>query len=241
MSSRTVLFTSLPAEYMTDAKIRSHFGNKAKNVWIATQTKDLENDVEQRDKAALRLEGGETKLIKLCNDTRLKAIKKGGKGDHEAAAQGVPNQPGARAESGQAASRWIKPKQRPTHKLGKFGLYGKKVDTINWCRSELQRLIPTVNQEQLMHRSLEAKPTSSVFVEFWNQTEAQAAYQHGIVSKSFVNEPRIIGMTPSDVIWKNLSMSKNSKKIRNILTITLVVLTIIFWFVMVSVCSQSAC
>ena len=232
MSSRTVLFTSLPTEFMTDAKIRAHFGNKAKNVWSAAQTKDLENNVEQRDKAAIKLEGGETKLIKLCNNARLKSIKKGGKGE----AQGAPDQSVARAESGQAASRWIKPKERPTHKLGKFGLYGKKVDTVNWCRSELQRLIPVVKEQQHMHRSLDAKPTTSVFVEFWNQTEAQDAYQHGIHDSSLVNEPRIIGMTPGDVIWKNLNMSKNMKKIRNILTITAVVLTIIFWYVLFFVC-----
>lgn len=228
MSSRTVLFTSLPAEYVTEAKIRSVFGRKLKNVWIATQTKELEQKVEQRDKAAMKLEGGETKLIKLCNDARLKSVKEGakkGSNDREASA----GQPGPRPESGSAAAEWLKPEKRPTHKLGKFGLYGKKVDTINWSRSELQRLIPEIKEEQHMHRSGEAKPTASVFVEFYTQTEAQTAYQTGLHDANMIKEPRVIGMTPNEVIWSNLSMSKSSKMLRNALTITAVVLTIIFW------------
>lgn len=248
MSSRTVLFTSLPAEFVSEAKIRAVFGSKLKNVWIATNTKELEDKVGKRDGAAMKLEGGETKLIKLTVKARMKAAKEAAKkGGHDAEKGTTTNQVGENSrdtrldastnqnregtESGAVASQWIKPKDRPTHKLGKFGLYGKKVDTINWSRSELQRLIPEIKEEQHMHRSGDAKPTASVFVEFYNQTEAQAAYQMGVNSRNMAKEPRIIGMTPGEVVWSNLSMSSKSKMIRNALTITLVVLTIIFWYV----------
>ena len=47
----------------------------------------------------------------------------------------------------------------------------------NWSRSELERLIPEIEADQAKHRAGEAKFVSSVFAEFYTQSEAQAAYQ----------------------------------------------------------------
>src|SRR5436305_6873491 len=170
ISSRTVLFTSVPKEYVNEAKMRELFGNKVKNIWLMTDTKTLSEKVEQRDKIGLKLEAGETKLIKLSNEARMKSIKEGGR-DVEVDPAGrtdVEAGPAGRAdveaESGSAASRWIQPKQRPTHRIGKFGLIGKKVDTINWCRSELQRLIPEIDAEQATHKAGEATMAAAVFI-----------------------------------------------------------------------------
>ena len=228
ISSRTVLFASVPAEFVNEAKLRALFGNKVKNFWLMTDTKELSDKVDQRNKIAMKLEAGETKLIKLCNAARLKSIKTGDRNAEE----GPPTPTDAEAESGAAASRWIQPKDRPTHRIGTLGLIGKKVDTINWSRSELQRLVPEIDAEQATHKAGEAKPAAAVFVEFYTQAQAQAVFQKGGVRKiPFVKDTRVIGMSPNDVVWTNLSMNPTARMIRNALSITLVVLTIIYWYV----------
>jgi calcium permeable stress-gated cation channel len=222
ISSRTVLFASVPAEYANEAKMRQMCGSKLKNVWIATETKKLSEHVEERNKVAMKLEAAETKLIKLAHNAHLKATKKGAHPE-----EGDIQQGDISGESGSAAARWIKPKQRPTHKLKP--LIGKKVDTINWCRSELQRMIPEVEREQEMHRSNNAKASSTVIVEFFNQTEAQAAYQMVAHHQPLHMSPRVIGFDPDEIVWSNTGITWRTRVIRNIACIAAVVVTIIFW------------
>ena len=225
MSSRTVLFTSVPAAYTNERKIRQMFGDKLKNVWITADCKDLSKMVEERTKVAGKLEAGETKLIKLCNDTRLKSEKKG---SGATPANNADTEAGE--QSGSAAARWIKPKQRPTHRLKP--LIGQKVDTVDWSRSEIERLNPLIEKEQALHIAGEAKPLSAVFVEFYNQTEAQAAFQMVAHHQPLHMAPRVVGFSPEEVVWDNLKITWKSRTVRNILTIGAVCLTIVFWYVL---------
>lgn len=220
ISSRTVLFTSVPEDFLDEAKLRRTFGKQVKNIWIANDCEKIEELVEERDKVAFKLEAAEIKLIKLAGKARAKAMKKGTAQDEEPPA----NENG---ESGSVAARWVQPKQRPTHRL-KF-LIGKKVDTINWCRSELERLVPEIEALQATYRAGEAKFICSVFIEFYTQTEAQAAYQSLSHHQALHMSPRFIGVNPEDVIWKNLKINWASRVVRNIIVITLVALLVIFW------------
>lgn len=222
MSSRTVLFTSVPDEFLNEGKLRRMFGNKLKNLWIATDTKELEDLVKERDKTAMKLEGAEIKLTKLANGARIKAQKSSGGRDEESTTAGHVD-----GESGSVASRWLKPKQRPTHRT-KF-LIGKKVDTIDWARSELSSLIPKVDALQNTHRAGEAKFVSSVFIEFYSQAEAQAAYQMVAHHQALHMAPRFIGISPDEVIWQNLRIKWWERIIRNIVTISFVVALVVFW------------
>ena len=227
LSSRTVLYSSVSPDYLNEAKLRTMFGTKLKNLWIATDCKTLQKLVEQRDKVAFKLEAAELKLIKIANKARLKSIKKGG--SHEAPAD---NNAEVDGESGSAAAKWIDPKDRPTHRL-KF-LIGKKVDTINWCRAELERLIPEVEAEQAKHRAGDAQLVSSVFVEFYTQAEAQAAFQTTAHHLPLHMAPRFIGVNPDEVIWKNLRIKWWERILRNAATISFVVALVIFWAIPVA-------
>ncbi len=220
ISSRTVLFTSVPEEFLNEGKLRKTFGKAVKNLWIARDCEKIEELVKERDQVAFKLEAAETKLIKLAGAARLKAIKKGTARPDELEVD-------LDGESGSVAARWVDPKHRPTHRL-KF-LIGKKVDTINWCRSELERLIPEVDALQASYRAGEAKYIPSVFIEFYTQTEAQAAYQSLAHHQALHMAPRFIGIDPEQVIWKNLSMSWAKRIISNILALTFVTALIIFW------------
>ena len=225
MSSRTVLFTSVPNAYLDEPKLRRMFGKQVKNLWIANECKEIEKLVEERDKVAFKLEAAETKLIKLANAARLKATKKGGSHANTLAENGD-------GESGSAAARWLKPKNRPTHRLKP--IIGKKVDTINWCRQELERIVPKVDALQATYRAGEAKFINSVFIEFYNQSEAQAAYQSLAHHQALHMAPRFIGINPEEVIWKNLKIKWASRVVRNILCIAFVAALIIFWSIPVA-------
>ena len=234
MSSRTVLFNSVPEEYLDEVKLRQMFGNKLKNLWLSSDTKELQDKVEERDKVAMKLEAAETKLIKTANDARLKSIKKGGSNDEEQhLGSNGSNGSSLEGESGSLAAKWIRPKDRPTHRP-KF-LIGKKVDTINWCRAELERLIPEVDAMQATHRAGQGKPVGSVFVEFYTQSEAQAAFQMVAHHQALHMAPRTIGINPDSVIWKNLRIKWWERIIRNISTNTFVTLLVIFWAIPVAV------
>lgn len=176
ISSRTVLFAAVSDDYLNKDRIRRIWGrDKVKNIWIASDTAELEDKVKERDSAAMKLEGAETKLIIQANKARAKAIKKNGTPeDGNVAEEGVGE---FDDESGSVAARYIAAKDRPTHRLKP--LIGKKVDTINWCRSEIERLTPEIEELQAKHVAGKAKKVSSVFVQFHKQTDAQSAYQSG--------------------------------------------------------------
>lgn len=77
LSSRTVLFTCVPQQYLDEAKLRKVFGDSVKNVWIPRDTDELENLVKERDQTAFRLEKAEITLIKKANAARNTALKNG--------------------------------------------------------------------------------------------------------------------------------------------------------------------
>ena len=221
LSSRTVLFQSVPVEYANEHKIRRMFGDELKNVWVASETKELQGMVEERTAAAMKLEAAETKLIKLANNARLRSLKKGG----QQPTSGPDEELGA--ESGSAAARWVRPKNRPTHRLKP--IIGKKVDTINWAREEIARLNPLIEREQNTYRAGEAKPRNAVFVEFYDQVSAQAAYQMVAHHQMLHMSPRVVGMVPEEIIWSNLGMTWKTATGRNIISIAAATALIIFW------------
>jgi hypothetical protein len=221
LPSRTVLFTSVPQDLLEESKIRAILGPSVKRVWFPCETDKLDDLVDERDKAAFKLEAAETKLIMTAHGNRLKhleQLKKKG----ETAPEDV--------ESGQSEtdiSRWVQPKDRPTHRLKL--LIGKKVDTIDHSRAELERLPPLIEAERAIQRSGEGKKTPSVFVEFATLADAQAAYQSLTHHLPLKMAPRFTGMNPTEIIWGNLKIGGVSRFIRVALVTSFVIALIIFW------------
>lgn len=227
ISSRTVLFTSVPKAYLDEPKIRKMFSDSVKRVWIAGNTKKLDKLVEERDKAAMKLEGAEVKLIKSANKERLKSMKGGASDDK--------TPPSNDTEPGHVAARWIPQNKRPSHRLGKFGLYGQKVDTIDWARSELQRLVPEVDAAQAEFRAGNYEKNGGVFVEFFTQSDAQAAYQVLTHHIALQMSPSYIGVTPSEVVWKSFNIPWWQKVVRRYAVIAFIAVLILFWAIPVAV------
>ncbi|KAF6833513.1 duf221 domain-containing protein [Colletotrichum musicola] len=227
ISSRTVLFTSVPDEYLDEARFKKLFSDSIKRIWITGDTEKLDELVEERDKVAMKLEKAQVKLIKLVNAARLKAIKKGASAEKTPSAQD--------AETADAAARWIPQKKRPTHRLGPLGLVGKKVDTIEWCRTELQRLIPAVEAAQADYRAGKAKKIPAVFVEFYTQSDAQAAFQVTTHHQALQMTPKYIGVKPDEIVWKSLRVPWWQRVVRRYAVIAFVTALIVCWAIPVTI------
>lgn len=233
LSSRTVLFTSTPEALRDERRIRKVFGPSVRNVWIKRETKELDDNVENRDKAAFRLEKAEVKLIKKANKNRRKAL-----GDGSAAAEeekaGNEAAPAVDGASGSVAARWLERKKRPTHRTGLLGLLGKKVDSIDWCRAEIERLSPLIEKEQKAYLAGTPKAGPAVFIEFHTQAAAENAYQ-SLAHHEGLHMARFIGITPSDIVWSSLDIPWWQLAIRRYAVLAFIAALVIFWAVPVAV------
>lgn len=75
LSSRTVLFTSVPKRYCDEARMRKLYGDSVRRVWVPRTSKGLVNLVKEREQTALRLEKAEMELIRKANMARNKQIR----------------------------------------------------------------------------------------------------------------------------------------------------------------------
>jgi calcium permeable stress-gated cation channel len=219
LSSRTIMVMGLPKDHMDEKSLRHMFGSAVRRVWLVTDCSKLQDDVDERRKVALKLEGAEMKLIKQANAARLKSEKKN-------------KDPETNESAGAEPKRWIDEKKRPKHRL--MPQIWKKVDTINWSRGRLEELNRFVPQQQNEHLDLNHTKIPAAFIEFSNQVAAHDAFQSvGRESKTKFS-PRYIGVLPSEVIWKNLGTSYSSRKIKIILATIVIWVMVIFWAIPVA-------
>ncbi|KAH0279585.1 DUF221-domain-containing protein, partial [Aureobasidium melanogenum] len=221
LSARTVMFTNVAEEYRKESALRELF-NGVSRVWIQPNTKKLDDVVGERDSAVTKLEAAENKLVQKFVKTHKKAEKKG-KEDKSTIDR----------ESGRVE---VDPKIRPTHRLGKIPLIGKKVDTIDWARPEIVRLNKQVTEEIDNAHSAEKIP--AVFIQFETLEYAQAAHRQmsGTMQKikGAKLTPKVVGVEPQDVIWSNLN--KKNMVTRGILIAStiFVIVMIVFWAIPVA-------
>ncbi|EAW14937.1 putative DUF221 domain protein [Aspergillus clavatus NRRL 1] len=214
ISSRTVLFMSVPDEYKSEKTLRQVFGDSIQKIWITSDCKELSQKVKKRDKLALRLERAETHLIRAANSARLKAFKKGV----------ITSDTCLDCESG--AHAWRKKIRRPTHRLK---LFGPKVDSIDWLREELVKASQEVDDLQQKHRNGERKNLSALFIEFNTQSDAQIALQTLSHHQPLHMTPRFIGISPREVVWSSLNLSWWQRIVRKFAIKGGIAALIIFW------------
>lgn len=218
LSSRTILFTNVPKS-LTQGTLFEMFPG-VKHAWVASNTKELEDLVEDRDKTALKFEAGEVKLLTEANKNKMKADK----GKKHFVNDNV-----------QDGTKWLNPKDRPTHKL-KF-LIGKKVDTIEYGRQHLAELIPKITAEQDKHFNGQGELVGAVFIEFETQRRAQDAWQMMQNRKNKPNSKmhaRQLGVMPQEVVWNNLKIGKSQHFIRWLLATSIIAVMIVFFAIPVA-------
>lgn len=213
LSSKTILFTNVPKTLGENALFEMFPG--VKHAWVASNCKDLQELVDDRDDTAFKLEAAEIQLSRDANANRIKAEK------------------GKKAyQSGEGVEKFINPKDRPTHRL-KF-LIGKKVDTITYGRQHLAELIPKIEAEQTKHWKGEADIVGGVFVVFDTQKSAQDAWQMMQSRKTRPNKKmaaRQLGVLPQEVVWNNLRISVPEHWVRWLACTAFITVMIVFFAV----------
>ncbi|KAG4273312.1 hypothetical protein FPRO04_14568, partial [Fusarium proliferatum] len=225
ISSRTVLFTSVSRECLDENYIRSIFRGSAR-IWIAGNTTQLDTITQERDSVAMKLEEGEIEWIKQCNKERIKCEMKRDK----EAKKTTPD-----SKTGNPVTRCSYENKRPTHRTGAFGLVGKKVDTIQWCRKKLEVLVQEAKNAQNNWPTGGYEKHPAFFIEFPTQYDAQVAFQAATQYFPLQISPRFIGIKPKEVIWKSLNYSWWRVAIRRCVIYTIITGLVTFWAVPVTV------
>jgi len=211
LSSKTILFTNVPKN-LTQANLFEMFPGVV-HAWVASDCKDLQELVDDRDDTAMKLEAAEIQLSRDANANRIKSEK--GKKAYKA---------------GEGVDQFVNPKDRPTHRL-KF-LIGKKVDTITYGRQHLAELLPKIEAEQDKHWQGNADLVGAVFLEFDTQRSAQDAWLMMQKRKTKPNSKmaaRQLGVLPQEVVWKNLRIGTAEHWVRWLLATAFITVMIVFW------------
>ncbi|KIY47384.1 DUF221-domain-containing protein, partial [Fistulina hepatica ATCC 64428] len=138
VQANTILVTGIPTKYLDYKLLFDLFKDLpggVKTIWINRDLRELPDVYDRQLNACSKLESAETALLK----TAMKAIAADAKA--KAKAEGK-EQSAADLEAGVRAGTLdlealVPQDERPTHKLGFLGLFGEKVDTIQWARKEI--------------------------------------------------------------------------------------------------------
>jgi hypothetical protein len=230
---------------------------------VRRDLKEMPELYDQRLQACNKLESAETSLFKIATTSRNKKLKK----EAKTAKDGKPVENETRVAPGQSidgrpltapsvhtsdeerditlVDKLVPRADRPAHRLPAgfmpFSLpfIGKKVDSIDWAKAEIERTSNELNKSQrvlarevnTMTRStiyadmplkeLSAElnkqtypPLNSAFVLFNRQIAAHMAAQALAHHEPYQMSSKYIDVLPEDVIWSNLSMNPYEAKLR---------------------------
>lgn len=216
ISSRTVLFTSVPKEYLNESTLRDIFPS-VRQIWYATDCKKLTEMIQKRDDTALRLEAAEIELLKKVNARRMKA-EKSRKSNH--------------VGTDENRLRWLNVVKRPSHRV--TPLVGEKVDTIEHDRRWLSELIPEIKKIQVVQEDKREAFVGAVFMEFDSQTAAHDAFSMPIYNQPDSMVARQVGVMPDEIVWDNVGLNSLENNTVGVATTAFICAMIIFWGIPVS-------
>ncbi|KAF6764352.1 hypothetical protein DFP72DRAFT_871593 [Ephemerocybe angulata] len=151
VQAKTILVTGIPKRYLTQTALRALFQDLpggVKQIWINRDLKELPEFYDRREKACNKLEGAEVALMRTALKIKLaesKAAAKGkspkipAKNDSRDSTTDLRKGAVAAGEDAEVGiEETVVPRdKRPMHKTGFLGLFGTKVDSIEWCREEI--------------------------------------------------------------------------------------------------------
>ncbi|VTO92630.1 unnamed protein product [Fusarium graminearum] len=256
-SATTILVNSIPGNICNDKDLRqlfNHFPGGVKNIWINKDLSLLLQMINRRDVIVQQLEVAETTLIrkayyakKHCQgknitkywqrlfhinstDTKIQRSNVS-----SVIASEFSTTDSEKFNSSGIWEKFVSESDRPTHRLPYEGLhwlppiapFSKKVDTITWCREQLDELNTRIEEQKGLYDRL--PPANSAFVQFHTQIAAHMACQSEIHHLPEHMTPRSIGFSPDEIIWTNLALSYRSGWVRTIITYGILFLMLSFW------------
>lgn len=211
--ANTILVTGVPRKFLDEeavARLFSHLPGGVKKVWLNRDLKDMPDVYDRRLAACNKLESAEIALIK----TALKLNKKAHGGQVV-----LDEKPVKPVDPESAVSHitdgLVPPNQRPTHRLPVLGFlpFGRKVDTIDWCKQEIVETTALLEKERDTLTAEEGTkdekypPLNSIFVLFNQQIGAHLAAQSLTHNEPYRMTGKYTEVAPGDVIFDNLGMS----------------------------------
>lgn len=119
-------------------------------------------------------------------------------------------------------------KKRPTHRTGKFGLYGLKVDSIDYYTERMEKLAPLLKDEQ--ERAYSKSQKGAAIVIFNSRAAATSASQvmHTEYANAWTTMP---APEPRAVVWENLPVPFVQRLVRQFVVYGIVFLTVLFFMI----------
>ena len=211
LSSRTVLFQTVPKQYLSETEFSKLFDG-VKRVWIARGADNIEDLVSERESMAMQLESAAIAYQKSAV-TKIHKMRK--------------KNPSTIVEGD--ISTYIPQKKRPRQAKNFWNklIFRKTVDTIDYLKEEL----PKINDEikELQDDHINGEPFNSVFVEFESQYQAQVASQVTTFHAPLFMTPAYIGLQPENVVWFNLRMFWWERLSREVGSISAICALVILW------------
>jgi hypothetical protein len=203
ISSRTVLFTSVPRRELDESRIRNTF-DSVKRVWIINNFSSTKDLAEKRDSTAKSLE---TALVQT--------------------AKNIVKESNTNQSTLNKITNLVSSKGRPTHRS--VFLIGKKEDAIEWNKKTLIETQQHLETARKNLRNGNSSKTGAVFVEYETMSAAQAAMQMTPAQAPLVMTPRCVATVPKAIVWENIGIPAWEIIIRQFLATAFIVALIIFW------------
>jgi len=215
LSSRVVLFLSVPDDAFKEQNLVRFFGAGAQRSWPVHELKELEKLVDNRDNHASQLEGSEMQFIRtICEKQNKKA-------------QGSHGSNGQTPIDGERV-KWYDEDARPRHRLWPY--FWRKADSIDSARNDLSKVVNQIQdaRESQSGNSSERR-SGAIFIEYKDQATAHQAYQQFLHPAPLSLQPRYVGVQPKEVLWHNLTVESSLRITYSYLAFALILATIIFW------------
>ncbi|CAE6462438.1 unnamed protein product [Rhizoctonia solani] len=118
---------------------------------------------------------------------------------------------------------------RPTHRIGWIPFVGQKVDTFDWCKTEIARLNDEINEKR---KGLpECKPHGSAFIQCNLQMGAHVLAQCVSYHEPLKMSQKWVEVAPGDIIWDNIDDGAYEVRSRYVLSWLLTFAVIALWFI----------
>lgn len=206
LSSRTVLFLSCPRDALQESNMQHFFGDSAVRIWPVTDVASLESLVSDRDSKLSQLEEAEVSLIHSAR----KESQKSDEPSYDSLSSSV--------------KKSIRPKQRST-----YNPTSEKVDAIHSIRDAIKEEEKSIEEGRKQHEKEELHEPAAVFVEFKTLSDAQQACLQVPSTEILSLSPRYLGVSPKEVIWRNLPKPPTQRIAQEGTAATMVTFFILFW------------
>jgi len=108
-------------------------------------------------------------------------------------------------------------------------LIGTQVDKISYAREIVSKNAGKIQKARQGRTTKPPKRGNAIFIEYTTQAQARKAYHHLSFNRPLNLDPRYIGISPKEVLWKNLTRSLATRLTMKNTANAFIALTIIFW------------